>query len=83
MSRPATTPTAPAFHGTDAAVFEALTEALIAAQTYAATGADFAGLHDRRGAVYAIKCAGACLANAASLLEEIKPARRPKAGEAA
>ena len=84
MSRPVAVETAPPpFHGTPAAAFEALTEALVAAQTYAATAADFASLHDRRGAAYAVRCAGACLANAASLLAEIAPAARPKGGEAA
>jgi hypothetical protein len=83
MSRPATTPAAPAYHGTDLAAFEALTEALIAAQTYAGTAADFASIQDRRGAAYGIRCAAACIANAASLLEDLAPAPRTKTGAAA
>ncbi|TNC05529.1 hypothetical protein FF100_35525 [Methylobacterium terricola] len=73
----------PPFHGTDTPVFEALAEALIAAQTYAGAAADFASIHDRRGAAYGIRCAAACIASAASILEEVKPAPRSKPGAAA
>jgi hypothetical protein len=83
MTCPVTAPAAPGFHGTDLAVFEALSEALIAAQVYAGAAADLASVHDRRGTAHSVRCAAACIANAASLLEDLSPPARPRRVDAA
>ncbi|MFE1603342.1 hypothetical protein [Methylobacterium sp. ID0610] len=63
--------------------FEAIAEKMATAAAYADTGRQFAEIGDARGLAYATRCASAALLEAASLVEEVKPAPRPKPGEAA
>jgi len=77
LSRPALHP------DNQPAVFAAIADMLATAATYADTGRQFAEIGDARGLAYAARCATAALLEAASLVEEVKPAPRPKPGEAA
>ena len=66
-----------------AAVFETIAEMTATASTYAACASDFAAIGDARGLAYALRSASAAILEAASLVEEVKPAPRPKTGVAA
>jgi hypothetical protein len=65
------------------ATFEAIAEMTATASNYAALASDFATLNDARGLAYALRSASAAIIEAASLVEDVKPAPRPKTGEAA
>ena len=66
-----------------AATFEAIAEMTATASTYAAVASDFAAIGDARGLAYALRSASAAILEAASLVEEVKPAIRAKTQEAA
>lgn len=66
-----------------AAVFETIAEMTATASTYAAVASDFAAIGDARGLAYALRSASAAILEAASLVEDVKPAPRLKAEEAA
>lgn len=77
MSRPATHP------DNMRAVFESIAEMTATASTYAAVASDFAAIGDARGLAYALRSASAAILEAASLVDEVRPASRPKTGAAA
>ncbi len=77
MNRPAPHP------DNQAAAFEALAQAMAEAATYASVASDLAAIGDARGAAYAVRACSACLLTSADLVQLVKPAPRPKTGEAA
>ena len=75
MNAPVRTPipTAPDDVG---AVYDAISEAMAQAATYAETAVRFSDLRDARGLAYAVRSASACLLSAASLVDEVRPSQR-------
>ena len=70
---PSLAPTAPDDKG---AVHGAIGDAMALAATYSDTAAQYAAIRDVRGLAYAIRSASACVLNAASLLDELRPSQR-------